>query len=208
MDDFIEGFWSKVDIRGEDECWEWKAGRNRGGYGIFQSQGMPKLAHRAAYKLTTGDDPRDMLVCHKCDNPPCCNPNHLFKGTNTENIRDSVTKGRLHNSVPYGWPEIKEIRDLYATEEFRISDLAVRFGISKGAVYDILINKHWHDPEYRPRIFDRSEHNVRAKLNWTKVREIRCLYADGRRQAELCRMFNMSSASISSIVNNKSWIEN
>lgn len=90
-----EDFWKKVDRRGPYECWPWKAATDaRNGYGHFIIRQVFWLAHRFAYYLTHGPIPEGSCVCHSCDNPPCCNPAHLFLGTQLENIQDRVKKGR------------------------------------------------------------------------------------------------------------------
>ena len=87
-------FWPRV--QKADGCWPWIASIGTDGYGKFWVRGRTTHAHRVAWELTHGqipdDDPR--LVCHHCDNPPCCNPAHLFLGTHSENAQDMVRKGR------------------------------------------------------------------------------------------------------------------
>jgi hypothetical protein len=79
-------------------CWEWQAGRNRpGGYGHFKIDGKKKLVHRLMWEEYNGIIPNGMRVLHKCDNPPCCNPKHLFLGTQTDNIHDMEDKGRARH---------------------------------------------------------------------------------------------------------------
>jgi hypothetical protein len=90
-------FWAKVDKRGPDECWEWQAALTRGGYGTFVVTKSPKRmarAHRFAWELTHGEEPKGLHVCHQCDNPLCVNPAHLWLGTNQDNMRDCADKGR------------------------------------------------------------------------------------------------------------------
>ena len=91
----ISRFWSHVDVRGPDECWPWTAAIRKGnGYGCFVTKFGLYLAHRIAYYIQHQDDPGFLLVCHHCDNPPCCNGKHLFKGTNRDNSNDRIAKGR------------------------------------------------------------------------------------------------------------------
>ena len=81
--------------QGIDGCVEWPRGRSRSGYGQLRSEDRtPWLAHRLAWTLTNGPIPDGLLVCHRCDNPPCVNPEHLFLGTHVDNMRDMVQKGR------------------------------------------------------------------------------------------------------------------
>lgn len=98
-----EYFWNNVDIKGKDECWVWK------GYaythkkyktdirGMVIFNGKTIQTHRISWILTYGYIPKGMSVCHRCDNTICANPNHLFLGTQHDNIQDCVKKGRRNN---------------------------------------------------------------------------------------------------------------
>ena len=90
-----ERFWQKVDKGADDVCWVWKGWRYPSGYGHFQIGVLKKeTAHRMAYKLSYPDFDPNLDVCHRCDNPPCCNPKHLWQGTHKENMADMRAKGR------------------------------------------------------------------------------------------------------------------
>lgn len=94
-------FWGKVNKNGPimpnmtTPCWEWTKCRNNWNYGVTSfGKGRTLGTHKLAWILTNGEVPEGYLVLHKCDNPPCCNPEHLFIGTQSDNVRDAITKGR------------------------------------------------------------------------------------------------------------------
>ena len=90
--DPIKRFWSKVDK--SYSCWLWTAGTDWQGYGLFTVDGRQWRANRYAMHISKGLDKDKPFVCHTCDNPACVNPNHLWNGTNTDNMRDKIAKGR------------------------------------------------------------------------------------------------------------------
>lgn len=86
-------FWSKVNRKGDTDCWEWTAAKDEKGYGLFRFNGRVIRAHRLVL-ISLGHDMVGMQSMHSCDHPPCCNPGHLSPGTLQENQIDSVRKGR------------------------------------------------------------------------------------------------------------------
>lgn len=96
MDQF-EKFKSSVLVT-PSGCWEWQKSRNARQYGVFCTNGTRFMAHRWSYAFHIGPVPSGYFVCHKCDNPPCVNPEHLFVGTHQDNMNDAKSKGRM--SVP------------------------------------------------------------------------------------------------------------
>src|SRR5438105_15819938 len=89
-----DDFWAKVDKT--DGCWNWTGPLTEHGYARVMYHGQYVRAHRLAFELAIGPIPVGMFICHHCDNRRCVNPTHLFVGTNQDNIRDSVSKGRWH----------------------------------------------------------------------------------------------------------------
>jgi hypothetical protein len=91
-------FLTKIDFDFDTGCWNWAAGKNSTGYGLFTpTHNKKQSSHRWAYERYVGKIPMGILVRHRCDNPPCCNPDHLVLGTYSDNSRDTVTRGRDNN---------------------------------------------------------------------------------------------------------------
>lgn len=86
-------FWSKAE-RSKDECWRWLGATDRDGYGCFSAGGQKMQAHRVSAVFAGLPLASGLFACHRCDNPPCINPAHLFVGTNRDNVDDQVAKGR------------------------------------------------------------------------------------------------------------------
>jgi hypothetical protein len=111
---YVARFWSKVDVRGMHACWEWKRHRGKRGYGTVGRYRKVELAHRVAYEIAVGPT-NGLCVLHKCDNPPCCNPKHLFLGTKGDNNKDRQKKGRYRGTnCKVTFEQVEEMRRLRA----------------------------------------------------------------------------------------------
>lgn len=142
-----ERFWSKVDIKGPDECWNWKAGKNESGYGHFWLDQHNVKAHRVSWLLSNGDIPDKMCVCHKCDNPSCINPSHLFLGTNNDNVKDRNKKNRQYRAQGerHGRSKLTTAQVIEIRSDARPSKvIAEAYNISNNYVYDLKSKKRWN----------------------------------------------------------------
>jgi len=151
----MERFWDKVKIGKSDGCWEWQACRNVKGYGNFGYKRKVQLAHRVSYMLTYGEIPKGedhngMCVCHSCDNPSCVNPNHLFLGTNQDNMDDRDKKGRCvnrvgedHGNSKFIEVDITNIRAIYKYTKATYRQLAKIYSVSHYAIRCIVTRKTW-----------------------------------------------------------------
>ena len=143
-------FWEKVDTGAEDECWEWTSTRHhRDGYGQFKLNGKQRRAHRVACLLDNGEDPGDSYVLHTCDNPPCVNSNHLYLGTQSENIQDSYERGRKEPmsgeaspSAKLTYQQVAEIKDRLGGEHTH-AELASEYGVAESTVSMISSGENW-----------------------------------------------------------------
>lgn len=148
-----ERFWARVDRTGEG-CWEWQGARqNRThGYGTAQWRGQPMSAHRKAWFLENGPIPEGMFVCHRCDNPPCCRPDHLFLGTPAQNSADMTAKGRQARNRGTRAPnakatagQVRELRRRYDAGGVSTHQLAREFGMSSMPVWRIVTRRSYLD---------------------------------------------------------------
>jgi hypothetical protein len=119
-----------------------------GGYGYFGFDGRIQLAHRVSYLINIGDIPEGYCVCHKCDNPSCVRPEHLFVGTQTDNIADMVSKKRLcrgsgKKESKLTECEVLEIRSRYSNGVVSQKYLADKYGVNASVISRIVNNKAW-----------------------------------------------------------------
>lgn len=145
--DELVRFFLLVNIRGENECWEWKGGKSPKGYGVFNSNYKNPLAHRLIILSMRGHLKQSEYVCHKCDNPICVNPNHLFIGDAKSNYDDSRSKGRHTFGEKQGHSKLKEhqvidIKKRRMAGE-KLSSLAAQYNVDVANISSIARGKSW-----------------------------------------------------------------
>ncbi len=141
----LERFWSKVEVHGSDECWEWTAYKDP--YGQIWAWGKQRKTHRISWGLHYGAIPDGMCICHHCDNPGCVNPAHLFLGTKADNNADMCAKGRQvvgekQHLAKLTQEQVLEIRRLYA-QGMSQGELGKCYGVHQVNVGFIVRRETW-----------------------------------------------------------------
>ena len=143
-------FMMRVQVGGKHDCWPWTGSRfSADWHGQWRNEaGQIEPTHRAAYRLFVGELPKGMHVCHKCDNPICVNPNHLFLGTRADNARDMWAKGRARPGVSrgeaHGCATLTEAQVLEIRESTEHGPtLALKYGVTRTTISEIRRRKTW-----------------------------------------------------------------
>lgn len=163
----VADFWTRIDRYDPSGCWPWRGYRNDAGYGVVYIDSVRNRsgirAHRLAWELLYGPIPDGLKVCHHCDNPPCCRPDHLFVDTQAANMADAASKGRtlkgdrnparLHpermrrgEQQPQARltdEQVRAIRQQYATEHPRQHVLAKQYGVTPSTISMIVTGVTW-----------------------------------------------------------------
>ena len=130
----VERFYTKAAPNGD--CLEWTGALNNQGYGIQKFKGKAQLAHRVAYQISVGDI-KNMNVLHRCDNPKCINPAHLFLGSHIDNMRDMIRNGRKWSKLTFD--DVVEIR----SSSLKNSELSRKYSVSERTIRYAKHSSHW-----------------------------------------------------------------
>lgn len=224
-----ERLWRNVNKSGptalgmDSACWEWMAHRRWHGYGEMWVNGRNVATHRFSFALANGPIPEGLFVCHRCDNPPCVNPDHLFLGTHDDNMADRSAKGRqargdrqgarlhpetvvrgeAHHSAKLSEADVLAIRARSSSGETMFK-LSKEYRVGHATVHRIVTGHTW-----KHLLADAAPDGLRryaAKLTESDVREIRRLYASGGHTGlQLGERFGVSLSTVSRIVLRKNW---
>ncbi len=194
-------------------CWIWAGCTDKHGYGSFRGEvaGVKfNYAHRYSYALHTGDLLVGLQACHKCDNPRCVNPDHLFAGTAKENTQDMLSKGR--HTGPIG---TKNGKSILTTEQVQLilsdtrpyAKIAADYGVAASTIGSLKQRVSWKsipgNSAKAPRVGLRGEDGPTAKLTEDNVRFIRMSKERGK---DLAAQFSVTQQTITDIRKYRSWI--
>jgi hypothetical protein len=197
MSEIISRFMNKVEKT--ETCWIWKAQIQPTGYGTFWMNKKNQLSHRVSWVLFKGDIPNGLWVLHRCDNPSCVNPDHLFLGTPKDNTHDMMNKGR----------ERKQISKLTERDLANVLDL-YKNGVSQREISRIfnttqfLIWRHIHKKVPVKKCI--GEGNKKSVLTEMQVKEIRSSYIPIKVSFNiLSKKYNVNKSTIERIIRRETW---
>lgn len=149
---FMKGF--ALEKKGKEFCWNWAGSRDEKGYGMFRISPLKTFrAHRFSFLIFIGALNKEQIICHRCDNPACVNPSHLFQGTHQDNVTDCINKNRRanlsgpsHGNAKLDWPDIERIRRIHL-EGVPQRQIATEYGVSQSCVWNIVKEITWANKE-------------------------------------------------------------
>jgi hypothetical protein len=183
---------------------------------MIHAFGRHRRAHRVSYELAYGPIPEGLLVCHRCDNPPCVRPDHLFLGTNLDNMRDARAKGRnvhgeTHPTAKLTLADVLEIRRAYAAREMDTYELAEKYGVRNPAISRIVRGDRWgHAPGPLQTVHHpmrQGERGSQAKLTLEAVRQIRQQHEQGLSYKRIGKLHGVSFSTVADIIKGRTWSE-
>lgn len=227
-----EYFWSLVAIGTESECWPWR-GQVNNGAGRLKLRNRTMIASRLAYAFANGADPYPWLVCHKCDNPSCCNPAHLFLGSPKDNMQDMLAKGRYRplrgdqhglrrnperaargeraGGAKLTETQVAEIRARYQPGGVTQDQLAEEYRVTRRTIGMIVRGERWaHLPvpegiSYKMRQVQHGSRNGSAKLDEQAVAAIRVAHRGGVPAKEIAVQHGVSVRTVEKIASGQAW---
>jgi hypothetical protein len=198
----------------KDGCWGWKGSKDQDGYAKIyitrNGERVTTVASRLSWELVHGKIPEGLLICHKCDNPTCTNPKHLFLGSTLDNMRDKIQKGRLRvaHGADSGHAKLTEAQVIEILLDPRpYSEVAYDYNVTTFTVRDIKKRRSWTylenvEVSRRGKGGNKGEKRWNAKLTEDAVREIR---SSSERNYILAQQYGVTQSTIGDIKKRRSW---
>lgn len=192
-------------------CWLWAGTRAVRDYGRTWAGGKQMLAHRVSWELANGRSAGDLYVCHKCDTPSCVNPDHLFLGDQSDNMRDAAQKGRMPRGSRASRAVLTEAQvgairaRLAAGASHRV--LAAEYGVGKSSIGRISCGDGWRHvgPAPRRKRGRIGDSHPQAKLTEVAIRDIRRRIGRGEMQREIAAFYGVAPSRITNIKKRREW---
>lgn len=199
----VDDFWVKV--KKSDGCWEWQGCRDSGGYGFFWWNNKQLKAHRFLAQYILRWNIADLMVCHKCDNPSCVRPDHLFVGTTDDNMADMVAKGRSTKGVPKSADHRAKIGAARLGHEVKPETRAKLRAANLGKRHTKEARAKMSAARAgvpRPDLIGKlaGENNGNCKISDAQVNEMRAAYARGEKIARIARAYGIGESQAHRIV--------
>jgi len=195
-----EKFWTFVNKKGINDCWNWKGNHFKQGYGrMYHHSTKEGKAHRLSYMINTGEIPEGALVCHTCNNKSCVNPKHLYVGTNDDNMRDlansGILKGEKNPASKLTVFEVLRIRRIYAKRGKNTYELSKQYNVSQILISQIIRGVSWKHVGGPLK-----QSTPGKRLTNKEVIEMRELYQKGSNTHELAIKFDRYDSTIERVV--------
>jgi transposase len=200
----ITRFFPKVNFDGakivESPCWEWMAGRNDDGYGQFWINDRLIRSHHFVFELVHGKIQKDKIILHRCDNPPCCNPDHLSQGTDYDNAKDRVTRGRENADKSKRFSnEIADQARKDVASGMRRMDVAAKYGMCSKTLRNMINMKRQRDALSPEELKERLK--LRKKVSPAVQAQIRDLYAQDVFITHIATRLDVSASTVRKYAN-------
>lgn len=219
---FKKRFWSKMNVASPEECWPWKTGFHTAGYGQCYPDTKTKYAHRVAFEIAKGEIPEGMSVLHKCDNPPCCNPDHLFLGTRADNMKDMDQKGRRPLGIQSVVAKITDedvvrIRILYHKGGMTQKQIGKMYGLCQTHIGHIVTGRKrrsvpmpndWiKSPIPKRQLREPAEFAAALRRRLTEEDRSKALemFKNGSTKSDIARVLNFSHNTVAKFLSGKTW---